>query len=302
MQTESSIHPALARSRIFARARREWQISYLSMNSDLWTTIFPGLMIVQAALAHVAMPVWKIPLLMLAAFVLSWLQFYSVALFEQSKTRAEDLLNKPWRPLPAGLSSYAGFRSRSFVFGASYLVLGTLLGAGWWCLALASICFLHSQAWLSRLWWAKSLLPALGTLAMLSALWRVIAPFTPEVWRWMAGMLVLAAATIHVQDLRDLDGDRAVGRRTLPMLIGDRRTRIGLAASFLLMPIAGRWLMQVGPGSSGAVWLCYAVTSVLCWRLAWRVWNLRGAEQDHRTYRCWEYWYTAMFVSMIFCL
>jgi 4-hydroxybenzoate polyprenyltransferase len=280
----------------------ELRVSYGCIRSDLWTTIYPGIAITLAALVHCQVRPSRALALFLVTCLFGWLQFYSVALAEQLHARAEDSLNKPWRPLAAGLVRYSSFRLRRNLVGVLYLMLGTALGAGWWCLAVIAISLLHTQAGLSRLWLTKNILPSLALLAMLGAQWRVIAPLTSEVWRWMIGMFVLLVVIMHLQDLRDLDGDFAAGRRTLPMVLGDRWTRISLAATFLLMPLADYVLMRLSVDSSKAIWACYAVTTLLCWKIAWRVLHRRDRESDHSTWRYWEYWFTAMFISMILCL
>ena len=277
-------------------------MSYQCIRNDLWVTLFPSIAIVVAALVHSTASPGKTCYLLVAGFVLAWLQVYSVTLSEQLHSQAEDYLNKPWRPLASGAVSHAWFRTRSVIFALTYLLVGIVLGAGWWCLSVGVISLLHAHVGLSRWWLAKNILPTLGLLAMLGAQWRIVAPLTPAAWRWMIGMFVLIVVVIHIQDLRDLEGDRVVGRRTLPMVLGDRPTRISLALTFLMMPLADRILMQVGPGSSLMAWACYAVTTLLCLIITWCILTCRGREADHRTYRYWEYWFTAMFLSMIFCL
>jgi 4-hydroxybenzoate polyprenyltransferase len=289
-------------NRFFWRLAFELHVSYKCIRSDLATTIYPGIAIVLAALVHSQAPPGRALTLFLVTCLFAWLQFYSVALAEQLHAQAEDSLNKPWRPLASGLVSYSGFRLRRNIVGVLYLILGAALGAEWWCVAVVVISCLHAQAGLSRLWLTKNILPSLALLTMLGAQWHVIAPLTYEAWRWMVGMFVLTVVIMHLQDLRDLAGDYAVGRRTLPMVLGDRQTRISLAATFLVMPIADYVLMQISVDSSRAIWACYVVTTLLCWKIAWRVLHRRGREADHRTWRYWEYWFTTMFISMILCM
>jgi 1,4-dihydroxy-2-naphthoate octaprenyltransferase len=75
-----------------------------------------------------------------------------------------------------------------------------------------------------------------------------------------------AAAVLLVNNVRDLAADRAVGRRTLAIVIGERRSR-WLYGAFMLLPFALFFWLPAAQGLWG-VWLILPVA-------IWLVWSFR---------------------------
>lgn len=287
---------------LLTQARLELRIAYRFVRSDLWTTIYPGAALSVSALAHASLINAAGVGRLFGAIVQICLLFYGVALSEQWRAEEEDRLNKPWRPLAAGMVTLSQLKIRCLAIWLMILLLTYALGTIWWSFAVLAVSLLHAHLGLSRQWWAKSVLPPLALLSMMAAQWQVMAPINFEIWRWGAWMLGMTVMTIAIQDLRDLDGDRAVGRRTLPMVFGESFARVLFAIVFVFLPLPEFLLMRVSLHTSRQVDVCFIVSVSLSLILAWRVVNRSGRAEDHRTYRIWEYWFTAMFVSMDFCI
>ncbi|WP_169708710.1 UbiA family prenyltransferase [Trinickia terrae] len=287
---------------LLKQIRLELRIAYRFVRSDLWTTIYPGAAVSVSALLHAsAINAAEVERL-LVAIVQICLLFYGVALSEQWRAEEEDRLNKPWRPLAAGMVTLSQLRIRCFAIWLTILLLTYALGTIWWAVAVLTVSLLHAHLGLSRQWWAKSVLPPLALLSMMAAQWQAMAPMSFEIWRWGAWMLGMTVMTIAVQDLRDLDGDRAVGRRTFPMVFGESFARVLFAIAFVSLLLPEFLLMRVSRHTPPQVDVCFIVSVLLSLILAWRVINRHGRAEDHRTYRVWEYWFAAMFVSMGFCI
>ena len=139
-----------------------------------------------------------------------------------------DRINRPDRPIPAGEISLAGARAYAAVLFAGGIALATLTPP--LCLAIAIINSTILVAYAVRL----KRIPVLGNGA--------VAYLTASVFLFggaFAGIeglvrnLSLAAITFLatiarelLKDAEDVDGDAAGGARTLPMIVGVRRTGI----------------------------------------------------------------------------
>lgn len=283
-----------------SRSWFELRVSYLCIHHDRWNTIYPGMIVTLAALINSHKPFGQSIYFLGVGLFFIWLQIYSVTLAEQLVSAEEDRLNKPWRPLASGLVTYTSHRTRCILIATCYVFSSILAGVEWCCVTVIVASFLHGQLGFSRLWWAKNILPSIGLLAMVSAQWQIVAPLDRITCRWIIGMFVLMIVVFHLQDLRDVKGDQATGRKTLPIVLGDRWTRITLALTFLIMPLADYVLMDI-VRFSWEMYTCLIVTTLLCWVIAVRVLTRHGSTEDQLTWRYWEYWYNLMFISMIIC-
>ncbi|WP_292520468.1 geranylgeranylglycerol-phosphate geranylgeranyltransferase [Methanoculleus sp.] len=160
-----------------------------------------------------------------------------------------DRINRPGRPIPAGLISLAGAKAYTAVLFIGGLLSAALTTTLCLAIALVNVVILVAYAlWLKRT-------PGIGNLA--------VAYLTASVFLFggaFAGIegliqnLSLAAITFLatiarevLKDAEDVDGDAAGGARTLPMIIGVRWTGVlalacGLAAvAASLLPFGDWW-------------------------------------------------------------
>lgn len=84
-----------------------------------------------------------------------------------------------------------------------------------------------------------------------------------------------------MQDLRDVEGDRAIGRKTLPILYGDAG-RYPVAAFAIVFGLLCPTLTLINSSAAG-VTVSAALTIGHCW-LAARVLLFRGQEEDKATF------------------
>ena len=74
---------------------------------------------------------------------------------------------------------------------------------------------------------------------------------------WTAAISAVILTTMHVQDLKDQEGDRAHNRQTVPLVLGDTLARWTIAGSVLFWSWVcalfwGLWILPIGTGSYAA--------------------------------------------------
>jgi 4-hydroxybenzoate polyprenyltransferase len=99
---------------------------------------------------------------------------------------------------------------------------------------------------------------------------------------WILMISAVILTTMHVQDLKDMLGDKSRGRETAPLLLGETATRWTLAVPILLWnPVCavfwGQWVAAL-PATVLGVWV------------AWRVLWCHGKANDRWTWQLWCGW------------
>ncbi len=148
-----------------------------------------------------------------------------------------DRINKPTRPLPAGLIT----QSKALVFAAILLLLGTILASfiNPVCFAIAAL----NSALLILYSWRLKRSALIGNLfvgyltgsVFLFAGASVYAVYVPAVL-FVSAMSAITSREI-VKDIEDIAGDRRMGAMTLPIRYGSPLSRRA-AALFMLIAVA----------------------------------------------------------------
>lgn len=106
-------------------------------------------------------------------------------------------------------------------------------------------------------------------------------PSDAVMWILVTGAIVMT--TIHAQDLPDVVGDAARGRRTIPLVYGDAAARWSLAAG------VAAWSFAV-PAFWGLGWAGYVPTvAVGAAMVAGTLWR-RTLEDDEVVWKAWCLW------------
>lgn len=203
---------------------REVHLSWRFISNDVWATLVPGTCFVLAAAQHQHLSMAETAGACALGAGYFWLFIYRFTLGDQLVGVAEDRIVKPFRPLVAGQSSRRGAQRRLVAVNIAFPIYALLLGVLPFALAWQLLCLLNNR-W-HRSWLTKNLLPGLGVITQLGAAWQIAAPLTPTVWRWILTLAGAVLLMIGIQDLRDVAGDRAQGRRTMPIVFGDRAVRV----------------------------------------------------------------------------
>ena len=237
---------------------------------------------------------WRIPHVALW----TWLNTLVFDLANQrlSESVLEDRLNKPWRPLPAGRISQK--QARRLLFLAIPISLGVIhLGIG----ATEETALLFCLTWMyndlggsDENFLERNLLIAVaqvlygsGTLRVTCHLpgWTMNA--NAMVWLIIIGCVIFT--TMHVQDLKDMAGDRARDRKTAPLVLGERRTRYFLAFAVLFWSVACSVYWELDHRIYAAL-LAFGVL------VAARIVLLRDTVADRKTWELWSHWLLSLFV------
>ncbi|KAE8151234.1 UbiA prenyltransferase family [Aspergillus avenaceus] len=197
----------------------------------------------------------------------------------------EDALNKPWRPLPKGRISPTA--TRRLLLGAvpAVFAISSALGVGNESALILVLTWLYNDLRggdeLTR-----DLIIALGySLFLASSLRIAIDPgvhFSGCGYRWLAMIGGVVLTTMHIQDLKDQVGDRARGRKTWPLVLGDKVSRWWIAGSVQFWSLAcvifwnlPLWVSMVPIGLGGCVGICVLQKTgdARAWRL-WCAWQV----------------------------
>lgn len=178
----------------------------------------------------------------------------------------------------------AGLAPPSRVLAAAWACFGVAAAAGfvlaattsWWLLLLGAAAILGawfytggSRPYGYRALGEVSVFVFFGPVAVVGTTFVQVWPQEPVPWQsWAAGAAVglLICSLLVVNNLRDLPTDAATGKRTLAVVLGERRTRalyIGaIAAAFLaaaITAVGAPWALLVLPAALLAVRPCLRV-------------------------------------------
>ncbi|KAI0376332.1 hypothetical protein F5Y04DRAFT_285980 [Hypomontagnella monticulosa] len=192
------------------------------------------------------------------------------------------LLNKPWRPVPSGLiTSDQIQRLMLYLIPLVVVFNHVVLGVGIESLAIMVLTWLYNDLrggddhYITRN-------AIIGTAFSIYNTGSVRVAVGVNTTRGGGLVSVVIFTTMQVQDLQDVEGDRARGRRSAPILMGNWPARWSVAAPMLLWPAACAWFWGAGIVLSGpqiALGTLVAVRSLwysglLADKLTWRLWCL----------------------------
>ncbi|MFE2871032.1 UbiA family prenyltransferase [Embleya sp. NPDC059259] len=265
---------------------REGLVTWRFVYRDLTASLLPGCLFVLAGASHSHADAAATGRALARAAVYLTLFIYIFCVANQlGADPREDQANKPDRPLASGLVSRAGAWRRWLVAMAVFPLLGWTLGVLWWALLWQAITVVNNFTPVSRWGPTRDAIIVPGAIVQLAAAWQQIAPLDATAWRWILTLaVVLGGLGLQMQDLRDLDGDRMIGRRTFPMLLGERTSRRYLAVLILAMPAIVHILLYASRADRAEVLLCLVPVAGLSWTVAWRVLTLRTPAADRLTY------------------
>lgn len=136
---------------------------------------------------------------------------------------------------------------------------------------------------------------ALGFVSFAAGATQVLCGHTLNTisYKWLAVIAAIITFTIQFQDMEDREGDRERGRRTLPIVLGDRLTRVVnafvvLAFSFIA-PIF--WRLH---------WFGYTMPMALGSVIAGRTLLATTLLADKKTFKLWCLWLVGLYLLPMF--
>ncbi|KAI5884952.1 uncharacterized protein SCHCODRAFT_02558791 [Schizophyllum commune H4-8] len=189
---------------------------FLFMKSDVGTVILPttslGISLIGVPEAH--------------AFLegLIWVTLHLLAFDVQNQIIGleEDRLSKPHRPIAAGRISVQTSRRLHILFTVASLLDSMRHGLLVHSASYFVLITMYNEGNLSSFWMTKSgiIAVSIGILGSgVVACFDHDRPLSLTSIHAIIMTVLIQATTIHAQDFRDMAGDAAIGRKTLPMLL-----------------------------------------------------------------------------------
>lgn len=203
-------------------------------------------------------------------FFNTWTQYTSVE---------EDRINKPDRPIPAGITTPAGAKRRGLVLTAlwfSFAIYRPDLIVETWILVIATITLGMNN--LGRRWFVKNTIcMSIMTWGFLSSPRKLMGAPLPNTSSHLIALAVWVGFVSYAQDFRDVEGDKESGSWTLPMVLGDDNARLLFA--FVCMPLGYMTLWYNGMAQL-APWILAGLHVLVSYRFM----TLRNRKADHASY------------------
>ncbi|KAF4910791.1 Fumagillin beta-trans-bergamotene synthase [Colletotrichum viniferum] len=278
---------------------------YLFTKSDCKTVVLPQMLFaISSILTNGFRDLDTLPTLTLTTFkplIHAVIWIYSNLLLENLANQRlpgsmiEDAANKPWRPLPSGRITADQTRRIALYLVPSLMIFGAYSGAFRETTSFIAFVWMYNDldAADTSIWW-RNIANALGLMAF-SAGALAITGGTVEyglknaavVWILTTGAVVLT--TVHAQDLPDVVGDRAKGRKTVPLVYGDGVARWTLAVGVFSWSVFLPMFWELGWG--GYALVVGLGLSMVCGTL-WR----RTVDDDEVVWKIWCAWAGLMYL------
>ncbi|ASF12196.1 hypothetical protein NBRGN_101_00070 [Nocardia brasiliensis NBRC 14402] len=246
----------------------------------------PGPLFTAAACAHYMVRDTTLIALIAVSAVVFFLYHYVFDTSNQATAGPEDDANKPYRPIPAGLATPQGLMRRFWVAMALYTALGAVSGILIWVLLWqVTVIGLNLFARPRDYLWTKPIAMCIGTFAQLAAAWQLVGPIDSTGWWWILTLTIAFNLPLRFEDVRDMEGDRRAGRKTLPLLIGHWPVRIWFTIIMSLIPLAlHRLLFAPSPAGPGLVMICDIAVAAVAWTAATLAVSVRNSKVDRISY------------------
>ena len=209
----------------------------------------------------------------------------------------EDALNKPWRPVPRGLITSDQIRRTMLYLIPAVVALNHFyLQTGVQSMAIMVLTWLYNdlqggdEGYIFR----NAVIAAAFAIFNEGSVKVAVGPenaggsgllfsrLTTTGVTWTAIVSLAIFTTMQVQDLQDQEGDRARGRKSAPIELGDRAARWTVVIPMFIWPVFCAWYWQASlllSAPQGLVGLVVAVRCLTCSglmadKLTWRLWCL----------------------------
>lgn len=219
---------------------------------------------VVAAIQHEYSFMDYLPLIPISFFYLL-LHLYSFNLCNQIAGAEEDKINKPDRPIPSGMLTIQGAKYRWYFLTALYILAGVAIGNVWSSLLWIFFTTIYNYGGWDKHWFSKNCISMpIASASTGWAAWSLVSGdpwMTPNFALSVKVISLYTGITLNIQDLRDEEGDRILGRKTMPIQFGMTASKIVLAIIFFLVPVVSYIFLMLGPLT--AVQVVYYLAGVL---------------------------------------
>ncbi|KAI0746376.1 UbiA prenyltransferase family [Daedaleopsis nitida] len=267
------------------------QTAILFTRSDMKTLLIPV-----SAFACAVAPVHSVPRLLLG-IVWTWCHQLMCNVSNQSWSgSAEDAMNKPWRPLPAGRITQRQARIVRWVTVGICLLLSSYM----WLdllpvtLGLVLTTVVYDELGMSGHYIGKNIcnIGGYATIEMGATKLMGVTRDLDSVSMlavFLSGAVIMT--TIQAQDFADVEGDAALGRVTLP-IYAPEFSRVLTLCTLVAWSIALSVVWGIGPLYGG-------IFIALGAYVGWRFYCLRSPADDCWTYVIYNIWLTAAHIMPV---
>ncbi|RJE20249.1 hypothetical protein PHISCL_07406 [Aspergillus sclerotialis] len=202
--------------------KREACLIYGLMKSNVDAAFLPFLTFTTASLLYRGAEVDEMLRSLPHAIVYGFLFAYTIDLANNAEgSSLEDEINKPDRPIVSKATTTTAIKTRYYISTGLWLIYSHFLDIKKWSILWISTVYISYLLHAARFGPAKDLSMAVGIVAQLMACWEIGGSDTDVGWNWVKAIAIWLFFTVAIQDFRDVPGDRASGRRTMPILLGD---------------------------------------------------------------------------------
>ena len=215
----------------------------------------------------------------------------------QRNSIEEDAANKPWRPMPSKRLTQ-GQALKLFVFSCSAAIISSLcLGGLTECLLLMGLGIWYNTFGAGDFHWIlRNFINACGFTSFALGATKVAIgrqwtsdPLNPAAKYWFLSIGAVVLSSVQTQDMYDQVGDSIRGRKTLPLVIGDRAARVTIAVSVTFWSICCPTFWSLS--------LAYqAVSIVFGGVIAYRTLSRRTVPEDKKTFLLWNIWMVMLYL------
>lgn len=279
--------------------KKEVLVTWKFIRSDIWATIIPGIIATVVAINYLKPDTNSLPEIFVKSLIYFFLYVYSFVISNQLTGLEEDKLNKPFRPLPANLVTKKGAYVRLALAILVFITVGWYFGIAEWAILWVCVSLFHNLIG-HKHWFTKNPISmSLGIFSIIGAAWYITLPDGQAAFiSWGVAVSVILGVCGVIQDFRDIEGDRKLGRKTLPIDIGEKKARY-ISATFCILGITTfllvvRERLYLPLGTIFAIILLGMYITV-----AWRIVSLRNSKADHITYMILLYTFNISLLSGI---
>ncbi|MCJ1392967.1 hypothetical protein MMC18_005839 [Xylographa bjoerkii] len=228
----------------------------------------------------------------------AWINLLPCCIDNQRQENAieEDGLNKAWRPLPSQRLNSKEARRLMLAIYPLAVVVSVFLGGFKQSLTLIFLGYLYNDCGgADSNFLIRNFLNACAFVCFLSGTMEVALNSTIPMrldstlvlWFLIIGLIIFS--TIQLQDMYDQEGDKARGRQTAPLVIGDELARWTIAGpmSFLCLFCPWYWDSSLS---------AYTLSGTLGGTVIYRTLKKRGVIDDKRTSFVWNIWLVSTYL------
>ena len=211
----------------------------------------------------------------------------------------EDSVNKPWRALPSRRITPSAAR-RLLLFVIPVVIFASLYlgGAEETVLMMVLTWMYNDLKGADENYLVRNIINSAGFICYSSGTTIVAAGYGEHtlnsrayIWLGIVGAVVFS--TLQMQDMPDVKGDAARGRRTLPIVHGEYVARWSIAVPVTVWSTVCPWFWELGQ-------LGWATSLTVGGLLAGRVLMLQGVEADKTTWKIWCVWTATLYLLPLF--